>query len=265
MVSRGHSHLRSGAFTLVELLVVIAVIAILAGMLLPVLGRAKKEALTTSCRNNLHQLGIALQGYATDHDDVLPPNNYVYDVSTGRPIERHDSWCPGLAPFDLTTSNLQAGVIWPYIGTASTYHCPADPGKIKRDDGTPTTKIRTRSYNLSQSINCDVAHVPDYKKLTLIGPPGPSSLFTFIDVHEDAILDSVFGTPVPSTAYDGYWFDIPANRHGQAACLAFADSHVEKWRWKYPKSGAQFFTLMANAQDREDMTRLQHGIKLTDD
>ena len=60
------------AFTLVELLVVIAVTAILAALLLPALGRAKFSAKNAVCLNNLRQLGLALHGYVSDNE-ALPP------------------------------------------------------------------------------------------------------------------------------------------------------------------------------------------------
>jgi prepilin-type N-terminal cleavage/methylation domain-containing protein/prepilin-type processing-associated H-X9-DG protein len=61
------------AFTLVELLVVIAVIAILAALLLPALSQGKEKGKTISCRSNLKQLDVAAMLYASEHQDQLPP------------------------------------------------------------------------------------------------------------------------------------------------------------------------------------------------
>jgi prepilin-type N-terminal cleavage/methylation domain-containing protein/prepilin-type processing-associated H-X9-DG protein len=64
---------RPFGFTLVEMLVVIAIIGILAGLLLPALARAKAKAQQTKCVNNVRQLDLALSMYAQDHDGEYPP------------------------------------------------------------------------------------------------------------------------------------------------------------------------------------------------
>lgn len=62
-------------FTLIEFLIVISIIAILAGMLLPVLNRVREKAQTIHCTSNLKQTGVALYGYAGDNMDFLPNPN----------------------------------------------------------------------------------------------------------------------------------------------------------------------------------------------
>ena len=61
------------AFSLIELVVVIAILAILAGILLPALSRAKATAHKAVCLNNQKQIGIARQLYAVDHDGFQVP------------------------------------------------------------------------------------------------------------------------------------------------------------------------------------------------
>jgi len=88
MAGKDRQHPGSG-FTLVELLVVVAIIAVLAALLLPALSRAKAAAQATRCRSNLRQQGLALTFYVSDHR-VYPPLN-GHDPALGGDITKwHD-------------------------------------------------------------------------------------------------------------------------------------------------------------------------------
>jgi len=232
-------------FTLLELLVVIAIIGILAALLLPALSMSKAAAQSAACINNLKQLQVCFQLYTGDNQDFMPPNNFVYDITTQQPIPGNDgpSWCTNVAPYDANPAGIENGVLFQYNRSLAIYHCPADHSTIETHSGVKLPQLRLRSYNMSQSVN-GMSYVgqisqytPHYSRFSEIENPPPSKLLVFIDTAEDEILDTMFGIPVKIEPwYQGYWFDIPANRHSQGANFSFADGHVEHWKWQVPKT-----------------------------
>jgi prepilin-type N-terminal cleavage/methylation domain-containing protein/prepilin-type processing-associated H-X9-DG protein len=83
-----------GAFTLMELLVVIAVIAILAAMLLPALSRAKESARSLKCKSNVRQVSLALQLYVGDRNVYPLPTDRVRDG-----VRTHSFWFDAILPY----------------------------------------------------------------------------------------------------------------------------------------------------------------------
>ena len=260
------------AFTLVELLVVIAIIALLLAILLPGLSRAKAKAYEVTCLNNLKQLQICAKLYSLDHDGVLLPNRYVYNINTKAPslgFSNDLTWCPGQAPFDTTTENIKRGLLFPYNESTDIYRCPSDKSRVRTPEGKFLHLRRTRSYNLSQSINSTPYHdktlfPPSFAKESEIDDPSPSELLFFVGVHEDSILDSHFGIPPRGSIFAEeplQWWDLPAGRHSQGGNFSFADGHVEHWRWARPKIFTEPGQPVRQDGELQDFLRVQRGVK----
>lgn len=250
-------HARSGrGFTLVELLVVMAVIAILAAILLPALSQARARAQAIVCLNNTRQLGLAWQVYATEHSDGLPYNLGMAGTSLRTPL----NWVNNVMTWDLSSDNtnratLTHASLGPFVsGNTSVYHCPSDNALSAAQRAAGWT-ARIRSYSMNAlvgdagdiSINGFNTNAPDYTQFFKLAQIlQPADIFVFLDEHPDSIDDGYFIERVPAESY-GYggsygnppnnpdqWLDLPATYHNRATAMSFADGHSELHRWSQP-------------------------------
>src|SRR4051812_42431260 len=74
-----HAHQKRSAFTLIELLIVIGIIAVLIGLLFPTLSRAREQSIRLKCANNLRQMGMAMVMYSSGERDGSFPRTF-YDA-----------------------------------------------------------------------------------------------------------------------------------------------------------------------------------------
>ena len=114
--------LKGQGFTLIEILVVLAVVSALAAILFPVFSTVRENARRTSCLSNLRQLGLAIHAYAQDNDDRLPYGVDICDkdgnVWNGTPFERRVKHMPMLPDLLL-----------PYTTSQALWRCPSDSGQ----------------------------------------------------------------------------------------------------------------------------------------
>lgn len=126
----------SRAFTVIELLVVISVIALLVGILLPVLGAARESGRASVCLSGLRQMLIAASAYATEEDGALPLA-YDYDDPT-RPLE----WD---YEKDFGLSQIKPGLLWRGQSDSRVQQCPSFDGSAT----SPLDPYTGYNYNTS--------------------------------------------------------------------------------------------------------------------
>jgi prepilin-type N-terminal cleavage/methylation domain-containing protein len=131
------------AFTIVELLVVMAVIGVLTALLLPAVQQAREAARRTQCQNNLRQIGLALHNYESAYS-VFPPGSQIHAFEEPYRYSKSIGWTIALLPFlDQAPLHAQfdlhrdAQIHHRHLTARMlpVYHCPSDPsqGRLERE------------------------------------------------------------------------------------------------------------------------------------
>lgn len=189
--------LRAPAFTLLELLVLLAVLGLLGSMLLPTLAKSGLNSKGFQCQNNHRQLCNAWRMYADDNRDRIVyaaiggptfPNPQEQYAWTGSALDYNPSH---RANWD-TNADIVLRPLWPYTGrNASIYKCPSDQSGVIVS-GVFKPYVRTLSMNLYLGgFSGDSGGEPAlaaqtiFLKTTELNAPGPAKTFVFIDSRSD--------------------------------------------------------------------------------
>jgi type II secretory pathway pseudopilin PulG len=237
--------------------VVIAIIAILAAMLLPALGKAKQKTQGVYCMNNNKQLVLANFMYQADNRDFFPMamhGGFVPGANSGvRP------WVTGWLDWSTSADNTNLvyltnpryAVLASYFGNAKNlYKCPADnfASGAQRGRGWPS-RVRSVSSNIyvgrgngwytdskegySAGGPNNLSQVNGYRgaaKASDLLIPGPAQTWVYVDEHPDSINDAGCFPPNTPTNIP----DAPATYHGGACGFGMADGHGEIHKWRGP-------------------------------
>ena len=122
------------AFTLVELLVVVAIISLLLALGLPVMRRVREQGGETVCRSHLRQMNVILKTYTNSHDGVFPSPRYIYHSAESFSDEElwriylpccrwHDARIGLDSPLLRTERPELRGSLWPYLGDTRVVRC----------------------------------------------------------------------------------------------------------------------------------------------
>ncbi len=221
-MNRPETPVRRAAFTLVELLVVMAIISTLAGILLPALTRARIQARSVACRSNLRQLYLATAMYCADNDGFYPPASWdIYSTNLHRWHGTRHS--PG-EPFDFRKSPLR-----PYLVDGRIKTCPAFARYNKGfEKGCGGYGYNGDYIGSSWGVANDGSKTP--AKESLIHDPSKTLLYAdcaFLDGPNGHLIEYSF---ITAPVYE-YWGGIDSTpsihfRHAGRANVVWADGHA---------------------------------------
>lgn len=215
----------ASAFTLVELLVVVGIIAVLAALLLPALAAAKESAKRAICASNLRQLGLATRLYWDEHRDRAFRFQDGYtnggDFYWFGWIERWTGDNEGKRDFDVTASKL-----YPYLQGRGVEHCPSLSYESQFK-----FKARGASYGYGYNRHLSApSHQPEFQ-VSSLRDPSSTALFA------DAAQINTFQYPASPERplleefyYISAWEPTVHFRHKDLANALFCDGHVDAER-----------------------------------
>ncbi|WP_052362276.1 prepilin-type N-terminal cleavage/methylation domain-containing protein [Geminisphaera colitermitum] len=222
---------RTTAFTLVELLTVIAIIGILAAILIPTVAAVRDTANSAKCTANLRQIGTALQLFAADHRDMYPRAYYNYGPGPGKTVS--EAIAGGDWGYRDPGSGWDSILLRDYMSRSSpVFLCPSDKTGIMRSvsEGSITLPIAA-SYRFNQTHNRVNGAVWAGRAIRVSELPLPSRAIAIVEAtggnhHVGMGNDTSVGfikddTPGP----------VAHDRHKGAANYLFFDGHVEKMKW----------------------------------
>jgi prepilin-type processing-associated H-X9-DG protein/prepilin-type N-terminal cleavage/methylation domain-containing protein len=232
---------RRFAFTIIELLVVVTVIAVLISILLPAVNKIQMATGQTICLSNVRILTAGILAYTTDHDSQLPYCNWNNSVDDNSQYDK--GWLFATAQYRVGYSpasvngawgglphypseGVVTGVIWPYINSYKPYHCPID----NPDFWTGTEWLTSYLFN---GAECDYGSnygngytSPGIQLRRVVSPRTKVVLWEALEQRFEgqSFTGAVWndGSSYPSE-------EVLADRHYKGANVSFYDGHVEWW------------------------------------
>jgi prepilin-type N-terminal cleavage/methylation domain-containing protein len=226
------SALPARGFTLIELVVVLAMVALGALMLAPGFAHTQLNARTAQCLSNKRQVALACAMYMRDWSDYLVPNAPAGDFR---------GWCNGQESWGTSGANINpnyytSNCLAAYVGwQIRVYKCPGDT--IPSANGDRIRSISMNGMMMGAVPALGGSYNPGwriYKKYTDLTVPTPAMAWIFCDESMWSLNDGFLQTNLNGPDYP----DAPAAYHGGINCFTFGDGHVEPHQWHWQGSSS---------------------------